>query len=61
MSNADLKKKIEELEKLRDKKNVLESMVKTLEKRILTDEVNFKQQIDRLNFDLKESSNKNNR
>lgn len=61
MSNADLKKKIEELEKLRDKKNVLESMVKSLEKRILTDEVNFKQQLDRLNFELKESSHKNDR
>jgi len=47
MSNADLKKKIEELEKLRDKKNVLESMVKTLEKRILTDEVKFKQDLDK--------------
>lgn len=56
-----MKKKIEELEKLRDKKNVLENMVRTLEKRLLTDEVKSKTDLDQLEFDLKDTKNKNDR
>jgi len=53
--------KIDELEKIRDKKNLLESMVKNLEKRILTDEMKYKEDVDRLQFDLKDNKNKHER
>lgn len=60
-SNTELKSKLEELEKLRDKKQVLETMVRNLEKRIMTDEIKFKQDSERLEFELRDTKNKNDR
>jgi len=60
-SNTELKIKLEELEKLRDKKTVLETMVRSLEKRLMTDEIKFKQDNDKMEIDLRESKTKNER
>jgi len=60
-SNTELKIKLEELEKLRDKKTVLETMVRSLEKRLMTDEIKFKQDNDKMEIDLRESRTKNER
>lgn len=60
-SNTELKVKLEELEKLRNKKVVLETMIRNLEKRIMTDEIKFKQDSERLEFELRDTKNKNDR
>jgi len=56
-----LKIKLEELEKLRDKKTVLETMVRSLEKRLMIDEIKFKQDNDKMDIDLRDTKTKNDR
>jgi len=60
-TNTELKIKLEELEKLRDKKTVLETMVRSLEKRLMTDEIKFKQDNDKMEIDLRDTKTKNER
>lgn len=60
-SNTELKIKLEELEKLKDKKTVLETMVRSLEKRLMTDEIKFKQDNDKMEIDLRDTKTKNER